>query len=196
MSGTKSNQEFGRYSYALLLGALLAWTGPAAAEQRDATGIKSAVLFVQSGAGEGDTSSYTIGATWQWNWSHDFSFGRATGYTEVAVGRWATKDSDGDRNWVTQVGITPVIRLHPYSQFSDWFVEGGIGLNLIRPFYQTDDKRFSTEFNFGDHIGIGREFGSRERQEVSVRLQHFSNAGIREPNPGENFVQVRYSSRY
>ena len=35
-----------------------------------------------------------------------------------------------------------------------------------------------------------------DRQEVSLRFQHFSNAGIKEPNPGENFFQVRYSSRY
>jgi hypothetical protein len=29
------------------------------------------------------------------------------------------------------------------------------------------------------------------RRCASLRLQHFSNAGIREPNPGINFAQLR-----
>jgi hypothetical protein len=187
----------------LFVAALMSWAGPLAAQQRDltgerdATGWKSAVMFVQSGVTDGNTRSYTVGATWKWNWSREYSFGTATGYTEVAVGRWATdNNTDGGQDWVTQVGITPVIRVHPHSQFADWFVEGGVGINLIRPFYRDDDKRFSTQFNFGDHIGIGREFGRDARQEISLRLQHFSNAGLKEPNPGENFMQIRYSSRY
>jgi hypothetical protein len=185
----------------LLFAALLGWTVPSNAREGDSTGLRPAVMFVQSGVTTGNTSSYTVGVSWNWDWSRDFSFGTATGYTEVAVGRWATENQrDGAggnrRDWVTQVGITPVIRIHPHSQFADWFVEGGVGVNLIRPFYRDNDRRFGTEFNFGDHLGIGREFGRYNHQEVSLRLQHFSNAGIKEPNPGENFLQIRYSSRY
>jgi hypothetical protein len=55
---------------------------------------------------------------------------------------------------------------------------------------RTREKRFSTAFNFGDHIGIGYRTG---RGEWSLRLQHFSNAGIDTPNPGEDFVQLRWS---
>ena len=29
--------------------------------------------------------------------------------------------------------------------------------------------------------------------ELALRVQHYSNAGIRHPNPGENFVQLRGS---
>jgi len=28
---------------------------------------------------------------------------------------------------------------------------------------------------------------------VALRIQHFSNAGLSEPNPGANFVQLRYA---
>lgn len=31
---------------------------------------------------------------------------------------------------------------------------------------------------------------------AALRLQHFSNASIRHPNPGENFVQLRYARRF
>jgi len=30
----------------------------------------------------------------------------------------------------------------------------------------------------------------------SLRVQHFSNAGIKEPNPGETFYKVRYAYRF
>ena len=73
---------------------------------------------------------------------------------------------------------------------------GGIGANVIVPIYHSDDKHFSTEFNFGDHLAIGRQFGDHREQEIALRLQHFSNAGIREPNPGENFQQLRYLKRF
>ncbi len=90
--------------------------------------------------------------------------------------------------------MTPVLRLFPGG--SRWFVEGGIGANLLLPIYQSESKRFSTSFNFGDHLAIGRIFGKDGGHEIALRFQHFSNAGIREPNPGENFLQIRYSRRF
>ena len=39
-------------------------------------------------------------------------------------------------------------------------------------------------------------FGARGEHEVSLRLQHFSNAGIKHPNPGETFVRLRYVRRF
>jgi len=160
-------------------------------------GTKSALMFVQSGVSEDNTRSYTVGATWKWNWRKQYSFATATGYTEFSVGRWATaNDHGGGSDWVTQIGITPVIRLQPRSQLADWFVEVGVGANMITPMYRSADRRFSTEFNFGDHLGIGREFGMYNQHEIALRLQHFSNGGLKEPNPGENFLQVRYVSRF
>ncbi|WP_280151352.1 acyloxyacyl hydrolase [Piscinibacter sp. XHJ-5] len=52
-------------------------------------------------------------------------------------------------------------------------------------------RRLSTVFNFGDHVALGHRFGEQQRHELAFRIQHFSNAGLRKPNPGENFVQVR-----
>jgi lipid A 3-O-deacylase len=45
-------------------------------------------------------------------------------------------------------------------------------------------------------IGMGRSFGGHGKNEISLRLQHFSNGGIKKPNPGENFVRVRYTRRF
>ena len=183
---------------ALIAGAALATTLPAAAQRSDATGWRHPEFFVQSGVTASDTLSYTVGATWNWDWERGYNIGTVTGYTEFTVGRWKTAGGDGqdDGRWVTQVGITPVLRLYPNTGLTNWFVEAGVGANVIMPVYSTGDRQFSTEFNFGDHIGVGRVFGTDSRQELVLRLQHFSNGGVKEPNPGENFVQIRYSSRY
>ena len=72
----------------------------------------------------------------------------------------------------------------------------GIGANYISPIYRTESKRFSTAFNFGDHAAVGRILGDHRQASVALRLQHFSNGGIDEPNPGENFTQLRYSYQF
>ena len=72
----------------------------------------------------------------------------------------------------------------------------GVGLTATSSVYQTRQKHFSTSFNFGTHLAIGRSFGERREHEVSLRIEHFSNAGIKHPNPGENFVQLRYARRF
>lgn len=153
--------------------------------------------FAQVGAAEKATNAYTVGATWNWNWNRRFRFGLVTGYTEATVGRWETEINGGqDSNWFTQVGITPVLRLYPPLGDNRWFAEVGIGANYISPAYQTDGKRFSTEFNFGDHAAFGRILGDHRQASVALRIQHFSNGGIDAPNPGENFAQLRYSHQF
>ena len=154
--------------------------------------------FVQLGVAE-HASAAVVGAIWDWGWFRDVGWGRLTGYWDVSFGRWASDRVDGDSNshaWVTQLGFTPVLRLYPGRNGAGWYVEGGIGANMLVPVYRTEDKRFSTKFNFGDHLAVGWTFGERAEHELAVRIQHFSNAGIRKPNPGENFLQLRYSRRF
>ena len=114
------------------------------------------------------------------------------------MGRWAVEHPDGSNHasWVTQLGVTPVLRWSLGGDASHWFVEGGIGANVLLPIYRARNKAFSTTFNFGDHLGIGASFGEGDRQELVLRVQHFSNGGIKRPNPGENFVQLRYAAHF
>ena len=79
---------------------------------------------------------------------------------------------------------------------SPWFAEAGIGGTLMDSLYRTTSREFSTAFQFTEQIGVGRNFGERGEHELSVRLQHVSNGGIKEPNPGENFWRVRYLYRF
>jgi len=154
-------------------------------------------MFVQAGAAD-EAHTLVVGGTWQWPWMREFAFGNASGYFEASFGRWNSHidDSVHSSAWVTQVGLTPVLRWYLVGSNPRLFAEVGIGLNLLLPIYRSGDRQFSTVFNFGDHVALGMQFGEGGGQEVSLRLQHFSNAGIKQPNPGENFVQLRYAAHF
>ena len=64
-------------------------------------------LFLQAGTTDSNTQTYAAGATWDWSWRRQYSFGTVTGYSEVSFGRWITDAGDGGSAWETQVGITP-----------------------------------------------------------------------------------------
>jgi hypothetical protein len=155
---------------------------------------RPSTVFGQVGVGE-HAHAVVAGATWDTGWLRRWRIGTASLYWEASLGRWtATHDDTNTSGFVTQLGITPVLRLEP-SPGSPWFVEGGIGVNVLTPIWQNGDRRFSTAFNFGDHLAVGRRFGDRAQHEIAVRIQHFSNGGVRKPNPGEDFLQLRYSLR-
>ncbi len=186
-------------STALWIGAAAAFTAPvqamALAPPRPAAG------FVQVGASE-DAWSISGGLIWpsQWNWPRRLASGRWTGHWEASAAAWVTtrRRHGQDTGGSAQVGLTPVLRWWPggSDEASCAYLEGGIGLNLIVPVFRSAERRFSTWFNFGDHLACGCAFGPGRQHDLSLRFEHFSNASIRQPNPGENFVQLRYAWRF
>ncbi|MCR6624946.1 MAG: acyloxyacyl hydrolase [Pseudoxanthomonas sp.] len=173
-----------RVAYRLALGMMLAVAGT----QAMATEPRTA-WYVQGGVAE-DAQSLTVGASRDWRWEKQYRYGHVSGQWQGEVARWHSESQNS-----TQVGVTPALRWRPNGWREGWFVEGGIGVNVIFPKYNTRSKEFSTTFNFGDHIAIGKQFGADRQHEWSLRFQHFSNARIENPNPGENFLQFRYTRR-
>jgi lipid A 3-O-deacylase len=156
-----------------------------------AASLVPSAVFIQAGFGDQDTDAYLAGLTWAVPLRYECGYGWVVVFVEAALGRWHTEERQESTAWPTQISATPTLRFYP-SKMSPWFAELGVGANYIVPLFQSEDKRFSTEFNFGDHAAVGRTFG---RSEVPLRIEHFSNAGISHPNPGENFVQLRYAYR-
>lgn len=188
---------FGRASRAqrwlLLLVCLVSVLG---ARPSRAEGLMPEIGFVQLGRSE-ETRATVFGVIWPWDKAWSMGGGQWSGYWELALGRWSTPGVDGrDRAWVTQFGVTPVFRFRPRAGASRWFFEAGIGVTVMTPIYRSPSKRFSTAFNFGDHLAVGRNFGENGRHELSLRYQHFSNGGVRHPNPGEDFIQLRYATSF
>lgn len=152
-------------------------------------------MFVQAGVAQHDAQTETIGAVWPWAWRHDTTEGQLSGLTEAFVSRWSTRDRE-QRLAFTQYGVLPLLRHRADQGRSPWFLEFGVGVSVMDRVFRAGDKQFSTRFNFADAVGGGRSFGADGRQELSLRFTHFSNAGIRKPNPGENAVRLRYAVRF
>jgi len=172
--------------------ALIAHFCEAGAQQ----GFAPSAFFVQGGAAS-HTQSLTIGLAWDWNRQWELGAGALGGHFELSLTQWGYNNAAGSgKDRLTQLAIAPVFRWRLSEGMSPWFVEAGVGLSLTSTLYQTQDKRFSTRFNFGSHLGAGRRFGLHDEHELALRVEHFSNAGIRHPNPGENFVQLRYTYRF
>jgi len=170
--------------------AVAAVLAPAAAGAKEL--VSPVGVFVEGGAAD-DARSLVVGAAWTWLQPSKGGEGHASGYLETSIGEWACHKDAGEhyKSCSTQIGLTPVIRYQP-SSWTNWFMEVGIGADAIFPAYQSDQRRFATEFNFGDHVGIGRKFGEQQRDELELRAEHYSNGGYKNPNPGENWVQLRY----
>ena len=158
--------------------------------------LMPSAAFIDAGT-TGRTHEVSAGLMWDWNRRSMTMTGGWGGYWEATISEWSYPDSSGRRNaTLAQFGATPVFRYRFNGGPSSWFAEVGIGATLTSALYETDQKRFSTRFNFGDHLGLGRNFGEGGRHEVALRVEHFSNGGYKNPNPGENFVQIRYACNF
>jgi lipid A 3-O-deacylase len=157
-----------------------------------AADLRPGGAFIEGGLAKRHTDSVTAGLLWPWSWRRDVGPVELTGLTEAYVSHWSVRGAS-ERQALTQLGVLPLLRLRFDGGRSAWFVEGGIGVSVMDKIYRTQAKEFSTSFNFTDAVGVGRSFGADRRHELSLRFSHISNGGIREPNPGENFLQLRYA---
>jgi len=137
------------------------------------TGPASALNGVSLEVGHGsddDVNLARLGLQWQsrYRWL----------YGDLSFGGWT-----GGHGRVYDLGFTPVARWgrSPY-------IEAGLGAHVLSDLDVGGGTDFSTHFQFGDHVGAGVRFGNYE---LGLRFQHLSNGGLRNPNPGINFLILR-----
>ena len=172
--------------------AMLASPAALAFEDRDIG------VYVEAGQAphdSGDTTVLSAGAMFPWTPRQPVRAGALSFYWDVFASRWRAPVGSLRREY-TQIGVIGTWRLRFDQGRSPWFVEGGVGATVMDHVYHTPSRDFSTAFQFTEVLGAGYSFGAHGQHELSLRLQHFSNAGIRKPNPGENFVRLRYAVRF
>jgi lipid A 3-O-deacylase len=146
-------------------------------------------ISAEAGSGNG-AEMWRIGVQhdWQSKWLQRGNW-HMGGYWDLQAGRWS---GDAKRT-ITDVGLTPVFRYQQTVPSSiSPYVEGAIGFHLIEPVRMDEHRGFSSAFQFGDHVGVGARFGEHGRYDLGLRFQHLSNAGIKKPNNGINFTQLRF----
>lgn len=182
----------------LLASALgLATTATAQPLQAD-TATTAPAVYVQQGFAQHAAHSQTVGVLLPW-----LGFERAwlgqhwQGYWDIYAARWRADDTlaGGARNTLA-LGITPTLRMTPQGGQSRWFVDMGLGLVLSDRHYANQARRQSTRYNFASSLAVGLWLDSARRHALSLQVQHVSNASLKKPNPGENFVQVRYARAF
>jgi lipid A 3-O-deacylase len=155
-------------------------------------------ITIKAGVGDSDATMVGTGLRWDWDFWRMRRKSELTAHTELMLNEWhAEKPDRSAYRYYTQVVLLPSLRMRLDRGASPWFLEVGIGLSWMSHKFQTPDKQFGSEWNFYDVLGAGYTFGGpRGKQEADLRLVHFSNAGLKDPNPGLNFVQLRYSREF
>jgi hypothetical protein len=115
---------------------------------------------------------------------------------EADLAYWKPSAARDEGRAITEVGLTPVFRLGRLAEESRFYLEAGVGAHFLSHTSIYRGREFSTSFQFGDLIGAGWRFGAQREYELSLRLQHFSNAGIAHPNQGIEFALVRFARRF
>ena len=159
----------------------------------------SSTSFIDSASieyGQGNKTNF-FRAALQHNWESpvaEFQNSRINAYWDLSLSQWrGTRYQQGkEHKSLTAIGITPVFRWQTSTQ-QGFYGEFGIGAYLLSDLYDNNGRRFSTHFQFGDHLAAGYQWSQNDLQ---LRLQHFSNARIKEPNPGINFISLRYTYHF
>ena len=174
--------------------AAVAFTVAHGAARADATQTPSVYVQADKAGSKSDTQGLTLGATTPIRYQSSLWGAQVGAYWEFYASRFSASARDGDGHELTTLmGVTPVFRLRFDNGLSPWFADAGIGVSYTNRLYRSDVKQFSTRFNFGTNLAVGYSFGAQRDQEISLRFEHYSNAGYKEPNPGENFLEVRYA---
>lgn len=147
-------------------------------------------LSAHYGAGD-EYRRVTLGVESARLWSYSFGSGRSRIdlTAEYGVSFWRAKRS-GANDDVWQLNAVPMFRWWPGERF---FVEGGIGATLFSRTRFAGDE-LSTAFQFGDHLGLGYQLTPSTR--LGARISHFSNGGIKSPNPGLDLLQLTFVQRF
>ena len=153
-------------------------------------------VTVRVGAGNHGTAMAGVGIVWDWDFQRMRRKAELTAHTEFMVNHWRYDALGGGTQTLTQLVLLPSLRMRLARGQSPWFIELGIGASWMDRPYETPSKRFSTQWNFYDMLGIGYSFGEEHHHELGLRWVHVSNAGLKKPNPGQDFVQVRYVRRF
>lgn len=126
---------------------------------------------------------------WERRW-WESARGYLTGYWDGAYTYWGSSDEVGGAH---SLSFSPVLvyqfdrpRLRP-------FIEFGIGVSLFSR-TRVGERRLGSSFNFEDRLGAGITLPSGSR--IGVRVIHYSNADIKQPNMGIDSFSVFYTRSY
>jgi hypothetical protein len=149
------------------------------------------------GVADNDVKKLDLGLVWDphLTWWHFGGF-HFTLVGEAHVAYWKLDDPNAIYANTWEFGVTPVFRIIKDTGWFKPFFEAGIGVRLISHVRQTPFRTMSSSFQFADMVGIGAQFGQHSNYQAGLRLQHLSNADIKQPDPGLTFTQIYFQYNF
>lgn len=93
---------------------------------------------------------------------------------------------------IAAIGATPNLRVEWPQQNVEPYAEVGLGAHLLSATQLRGGPSLGTAFQFGEWLGAGLRFGAGRALELGLRIEHLSNADIKQPNDGLTFVGARF----
>jgi lipid A 3-O-deacylase len=152
---------------------------------------KAASVLLDAERGNG-VQSYGIGTVVferrdsrpEWDWQLDRFWVARAAY-------WSAEHPHPFGKRLGDFSFTPTLRLAQRNfAGAQPFVEAGIGAHLVTSTH-IDNRPLSTAFQFGEQLAIGLRVKARVPFALSLRAEHVSNGGIKEPNSGVTFAGLR-----
>lgn len=119
---------------------------------------------------------------------------RLSAYGIGSIANWRAREHTENKE-LWDFGVAPVLRLRRATAGGAVpYLEASLGGHLLSRRRINGNREFSTAFQFGEFIGAGLLSGARQQLGLGLRLQHVSNGGIKNPNPGLTYaaITVRY----
>ena len=126
----------------------------------------------------------SLQSAWDARW-YETSVGHITGYWDTGLTHWAG-DKEASNN---SFSFAPVFRYEFSGESVTPFIDAGIGVAVFQR-TEVEGNKLGSAFNFEYRLGAGLKFANG--QEVAVRVIHYSNAGIKEPNDGIEAYSLNY----
>jgi len=153
-------------------------------------------VAVEAGGGEHlQVVRLSAQSDWNRNWLPAAGY-HLSGYWDANVAFWRANrwlDVPGQSKNLAVVGITPVFRWEADDK-QGLYADAGIGAALFSSVYRNTHRQLSTAYEFADHVGAGYVFANK--WELGVRLQHYSNGGIKHPNGGVNLAVIKLATPF
>ena len=172
------------------LAAVAALAASGASVAADEFGGLDSVAFEVGGGEHVQVARWSAQKNWNKNWFARGGY-HLSGYWDANIAYWRANrwdDIANNRKNLAVIGLTPVFRWEADDK-RGFYGEAGIGASVFSSVYTNTHRQLSTAFEFADHIGAGYVFANK--WDVGVRLQHYSNGGIKHPNGGVNLALVR-----
>ncbi len=144
-----------------------------------------------------DVNMGRISAQWDWKTWLEESPVQFASLMDLSYGYMHDSDSDDGKFDPHVFAFTPLWRLQmrdPIAGLITPFLEVGIGISLFTE-TRADHRKLSTVYQFEDHIGLGFKLGKEQKYDLKVSYWHYSNADLKRPNSGVNFIMTTFGYR-